>query len=151
MFPAGVRIDDHPSRLIVPNEDPHARRAEVAELLRAQRLAANPPHEPWPAPEIPMRVVAAGSVPSALVRPLSRLTAAGWRSVVTYCRGTSVAAYGKHGRVVDCWAIRAGKPGIRAVLIWRGPTGKLTNEGVLVWGTDRAATWLGWQQFEGMI
>ena len=164
MFLAGMRVDDHPSALVVPNEDPHVRRREVAEILRARQLAANPPHEPWPSPEIPMRVVELGSCPSAPARLVSRLVRADWRVVVTYARGTlSVARDGftgtgaekrpKHypARIVGSWAVRAGAPGRRAVAIWHvGADGKLSAQGVLRWG-DSPAHWIGMQQFEREI
>ena len=151
MFLAGMRVDDHPSALVVPNEDPHARRREVAEILRARQLAENPPAQPWPQPEIPMRVVELGSVPSAPARLVSRLVRADWRVVVTYARGNTIAAYGRVGRVIGSWAVRAGAPGRRAVAIWHvDGKGKLSAQGVLRWG-DSPAHWIGMQQFEREI
>lgn len=115
--------------------------------------------QPWPAPEVPMRVVEPGVAPDAVLRVLKALQAAQWRFVVTYARGTltpardgfsgkGAAKVAKHypAKVVDSWALRAGCAGRRAVAIWHGYNGKLTSEGVLCWG-DAPARWVGITEF----
>lgn len=118
--------------------DPEEERARVAERLRARQEALSPPRGPWPAPEIPMRHVEPGDAPSALRRAVKWLTAASWRSSVTYARGTAPDAQKRPGRVVDSWVIRARceRDERRAALMWEGD-GKLTNKGVLVYGDGR--------------
>lgn len=151
MFVAGMRIDDHPSALLVPHEDPHARRREVAEILRARQLAEHPPAQPWPSPEVPMRVVELGSVPNTPARLVRALVRADWRVVVTYARGNTIGRYGRTGRVVGSWAVRAGSGSRRAVAIWHADSGnRLSAQGVLRWG-DSPAHWVGMQQFEREI
>jgi len=127
-------------------DDPDERRARVAERLRAAREALSPPRAPWPAPEVSMRTVEPAEAPSALQRAVKWLTAALWRSAVTYARGTAPDAQKRPGKVVDSWVIRASAPdGRRAALMWEGD-GKLTNRGVLVLG-DGGLRKIGLEQF----
>ena len=155
-----VRLHDPHHFQALVYEDPEAARARVAEVLRKRAEAENPPHEPWPAPEVPMRVVEAGAVPGAPARLLSLLVARGWRVVVTYARGTLTCARdgftgkgadrrAKHypAVVVGSWALRASAPGRRAVAIWHERGGKFSAQGVLVFG-DRPAQWIGVKAFE---
>jgi hypothetical protein len=133
-------------------DDPEAERVRIAERVRV-RMTVPPPwpgHPIWPAPEIPMRVVEAGAVPKGVVRLLSRLRSAGWRTVVTYARGNVPDAQRRPGRVVGSYALRAASGNRRAVAIWwesNKDASKLDTQGVLVWG-DRTAEWIGIQAFE---
>ena len=147
MYPGGLRVDNRPEQQIVREVDPDAERERLAELLRERRRAQTPGWQPWPAPEVPMRVVAPGSTSGGVARLLSALRSAEWRSAVTYARGTLPGARGRRGRVVGSWAVRAAKGSRRAVAIWHESGGKLTAQGVLVWG-DRYAEWIGVQEFE---
>lgn len=129
--------------------DPDQERAEVSERLRLRRIADNPPRQPWPQPEIPMRVLAPGALPQSPARLLGKLQAAGWAVVVTYCRGTSPDRQRRPGRVLDSYALRSSLRNRRAVAFWTGPpSGKLTSDGVLLWG-DRTMKWVGVKEFEG--
>lgn len=163
MFVGPIRVEDRPSLRLSVHLDPDQDRARVAEVLRARRAAESPPWAPWPAPAIPMREVDGATLSGGPARLLSRLRAAQWRVVVTHCRGTLTEARDgftgkgaerrpKHypAKIVDSWAVRAGKGNRRAVAIWHGVSGKLTSEGVLVWG-DRYAQWIGLREFEGGI
>jgi len=131
-------------------DDPEGERARIAERV-AERMRVEPPwpgYPVWPAPEVPMRVVEAGSTPSAPRGLLSKLRSAEWRVVVTYARGRSFNAQRRPGRVTDSWAVRAALGARRAVGVWTGPPGgKLTSGGVLVFG-DVPARWIGVQEFE---
>ena len=128
--------------------DPERERAEVAERLRLRKIADNPPRQPWPAPEVPMRVLAPGSIPSAPAKLLRSLRSLGWAVVVTYARGTSPNAQRRPGRVLDSYALRSSFRNRRAVAFWTGPPGgRLTSDGVLLWG-DRHMQWVGVQEFE---
>lgn len=128
--------------------DPEADRARVAEVLRVRRSAETPQREPWPEPEVPMRVIEAGAAPSSVARLLNVLRGAGWRSVATYARGTGFDAQRRPGKVVGSFSLRAARGNRRAVVIWhQDAAGKLTSRGVLVWG-DRHAEWIGVQEFE---
>jgi hypothetical protein len=148
MYVMGRRIDNRPEQQLVRNVDPEHEREVLAEILRARRERENPPHRPWPEPEVPMRVVEAGAAPKSVARLLSRLRSAGWRTVVTYARGTTFDAQRRPGRVVGTYALRAASGRRRAVAIWwEGKAGKLDTQGVLVWG-DRFAQWVGIQEFE---
>lgn len=160
MWVLGVgRVDCRPSRLPPVHrpdpfptyvDDPVAERARIAERV-AERMRVEPPwpgYPVWPAPEVPMRVVEAGSVPNAPRGLLSKLRAHGWRVVVTYARGRTFNAQRRPGKLTDSWAVRAAVGPRRAVGVWTGPPGgKLTAGGVLVFG-DRPARWIGVQEFE---
>lgn len=149
MFPAGVRVEDHPEQWLPVSSHPEVDRARVAEILRARREPVV--RADWPAPEVPMRIVEPGSLKSGPARLLRSLRAAEWRSVVTYARGTIFDAQKRPGAVVSSWAIRAAKGNRRIVAIWWERTpGKLESKGVLVWG-DRPAVWLGLREFEREI
>lgn len=151
MYVAGLRIDNRPEQQIVREVDPDHEREVLAEVLRARRERENPPHRPWPAPEVPMLVVAPGAAPRPVARLLSRLRSAGWRTVVTYARGTTFDAQRRPGRVVGSFALRTASGNRRAVAIWwQDEAGKLTSKGVLVWG-DRFAQWIGVEAFEGEL
>lgn len=127
--------------------DPEQERARVAERMRQRELERNPPPRPWPAPEVPMRVVEGGSAPNVVRAALVWMGAAGWRSIVTYARGTSIGRGGKPGAVVGSWAIRSARGASRAVAIWEERAGKLTSKGVLRFG-DRSAAWVGATEFK---
>lgn len=95
-----------------------------------------------------MRVVEAGSAPETVARRLRALRAAGWRSVVTYARGTTFDAQRRPGRVLSSWAVRCARGNARRVAIWwQAADGKLTSRGVLAWG-DRHAQWIGVAEFD---
>jgi hypothetical protein len=98
-----------------------------------------------------MRIIEPGAVKKAPARLLNALRIAGWRSVVTYARGTVFDAQKRPGAVVSSWAIRAGKDNRRIVAIWWERTaGKFESKGVLAWG-DRPAAWIGLREFEKEI
>jgi len=147
MYVRGRLVDIRPSLSVPPELDPTADRARVAEVVRAQNLALHPPYEPWPAPEVQMRVIAPAAAPDAAQALSRRLAELGWRVVVTYSRGTKPSTQKRHQVVIDCYAVRAGKGQRRAVAIWWRRAGKVTTQGVLVWG-DRIAQWVGIQEFE---
>lgn len=148
MYVMGLRIDNRPEQQIVREVDPEREREVLAEVLRMRRERENPPHQPWPLPEVSMRVINAGAAPRAVARLLSRLRAAQWRSVVTYARGTTFDAQRRPGRVVGSFALRTASGNRRAVAIWwQDEAGKLTSRKVLVWG-DRFAQWIGIEAFE---
>lgn len=152
-----VHGPDLEARHVDPDED----RMRAAKLVRARIEAEHPPFQLWPTPEVPMRVIAPGSVPGAPARLLSRLRSAGWTVVVTYARGTvTLARDGFSGRgadktpkhypakIVGSYALRCSLGVRRAVAIWwEGGAGRLDPQGVLVWG-DRYAQWIGIQEFE---
>jgi hypothetical protein len=140
--------------------DPEEERARVAVAMRAWRDAQHPPYVPWPDPEVPMRVIAPGSLPSAPARLLSALRSAQWRVVVTYARGTATEAREgftgkgaqkrpKHypAKIVGSYALRASLGVRRAVAVWWDSAGRVEPQGVLVWG-DQYAKWVGIQEFE---
>jgi hypothetical protein len=154
----GIRV--HSPDQVRVYEDPATARARVAEVLRKRAEAENPPYEPWPAPEVPMRIVEAADVPSAPASLSSALRAAGWSVVVTYARGTLTRARdgftgrgadrrSKHypAKIVGSWAVRAASPGRRAVAIWHESGGKLAAQAVLCWG-DAPARWIGVEAFK---
>ncbi len=144
----GWRVNDTPEADEPRHGDPAADMARAAAAVRARNLADNPPWQPWPPPEIPMRVIEPGAAPDAVAALSRRLQAAGWRVVITYCRGTKPARQKRHQVVVDSYAVRAATRGRRAVAIWWRRAGKLETQGVLVWG-DQYARWIGIQEFEG--
>jgi hypothetical protein len=160
MWVLGVgRVDCRPNRLPPVHrpdpeprhvDDPEAERIRIAERVH-ERMRVDPPwpdYPAWPAPEVPMRVIAAGSLPSAPAKLLSKLRSASWVVVVTYARGSVPDAQRRPGRVVGSFALRCRRGDRRAVAIWwQSMAGKLETQGVLVWG-DRAAEWIGVQEFE---
>lgn len=148
MYASGARVEDRPSQWLPTAEDPYEARERVSALLRGRRPAPDAQAAPWPAPEVPMRIVEPGALKNAPARLLSRLRVAGWRSVVTYARGTTFDAQKRPGAVVSSWAIRAAKGNRRIVAIWwERATGRYESRGVLTWG-DRPAVWLGLREFE---
>lgn len=127
--------------------DPAELSAAAAARVRARMAAENPPAEPHPVPEVPMRVIGPGAAPDAVRALSARLAGLGWRVVVTYCRGTKTSTQKRYRTVVDSYAVRAALGVRRAVAIWWVRAGKLETQGVLVWG-DRYAAWVGIQEFE---
>lgn len=130
--------------------DPGQIRAAVDERMRAWREAKNPPLEPWPAPEVAAREVAASDAPNGPARLARALTGAGWSVTVTYARGTIPNAQGRPGRVVDSWAVRARRGTCRAAALWTGETGKISSDCVLVTG-DRPLVKMGLTKFKEEI
>lgn len=149
MFVGAMRVEDQPEQWLPVHVDPALDRARVAAVLAERRAREHPGHQPWPAPEIPMYVVEPGALRNAPARLLSRLRVAGWRSVVTYARGTTFDAQKRPGRVVGSYAIRSSLGNRRSVAVWwEGDKGRLEEpRGVLVWG-DRPAQWIGIREFE---
>lgn len=149
MFPSGVRVEDQPSQWLPLHADPDAERARLRRVLREAREAtlSIPTGADWPKPEVAMRVVEAGALRGAPARVLKALRSAGWRTVVTYARGTTFDAQRRPGAVVGSWAIRAAKGKRRATAIWWERNGRLESRSVLVWG-DRPAQWVGISEFE---
>lgn len=144
-------------------EEHQTRMALYRERLREERERASAPPPPWPAPEVPMRVVEPGAAPRAVARLLGALRGAGWRTVLTYARGTLTPARDGHtgqgaerrrkhypAVVVGSWAVRAAHGGRRAVAIWHERGGKVSAQGVLLFG-DSPARWVGIKEFEGGI
>jgi hypothetical protein len=87
--------------------------APVAEAVEPRLLP-----RPWPAPEVPARVVALGDPevstgPRRLARAASK---AGWAVVATYARGTDPGK--RVPRVVDSLALRMRRSERRAVAVW---------------------------------
>lgn len=148
MFASGIRIEDRPSQWLPLNGDPAGERERLGALLRGARPAPSAQGALWPAPEVPMRIVEPGSLRGGAARLLKALRVAGWRSVVTYARGTTFDAQRRPGGVVSSWAIRAAMGDRRIVAIWWERTaGRFESRGVLCWG-DRLAVWLGLREFE---
>jgi hypothetical protein len=71
-----------------------------------------------PAPEVPQRPAAEAEKPAAARLLASRAAQNGWNVEVTFARGTTLAAHGTPGRVVNSCCVRMQRDALRVVGIW---------------------------------
>ena len=100
---------------------------------------------PHPAPEVGARLAdeSAGEIPRAAKTWIKNATAAGWRVVPTYARGTSVDRYGKPGHLTHSLALRMAHPDgkHRAVLVYTAHAHAVAEDGTVTFVQPGDAKW----------
>lgn len=103
------------------------------------------PVVPHPAPEVGARLAdeSAGEIPAKAKTWIKKATAAGWRVVPTYARGTSVDRHGKPAHLMHSLALRMVHPDgkHRAVLVFQAHAQAVAEDETVSYVHPADATW----------